>query len=360
MKRVLATVTAIMLSSSVVMADAKSDKQAFREAYKAFKVAMSEGDRGTALEHGKLAYEYGEKIYGPDHKNTATLLLNYGRLVWRDDEAEKLLEDAVSRYEKLYGEDAEKLIDPLIELAARSAGIGTLGVSRKHYRRALKLAEKYYPDDAFIKGQILLEMGKVALQESGSRDALEYLMEAQELLKHVEGPAAEENLAQANFQIGKYKMVEKEYAEAEAALLSSLGVFEEIAPDSRMTMTNHAFLIRVYEEQGMRENATKHCKAIGSKTPVNPDQNYMPIYRAAPTYPTAARKMGKEGYAIVELTVDKNGFVKDPVVVESRGHNGFLTASLDAAKLHRYAPRFENGQAVETKGVRYKFSYNLR
>ncbi|MBO6505630.1 MAG: TonB family protein [Kordiimonadaceae bacterium] len=360
MKQLIAIAAAAAIASGTAFADEKSDKQAFREAYKAYQAAIAQGDKNQALAQGKLAFEHGEKIYGPDHKNTATLLLNYGSLVRDDNEAAKLLKDAVNRYEKLYGKDAEQLIDPLIELASKSAGFGSLGVARKHYSRALRLAEKHHPNDPFVEGQIRLEMGSVALHESRAREALRHLVRAKELFSGVDDPAIRHRLAQADFQIGKYKMAKKEYEEAETALLSSLDVYEEIAPNAQMTMTNHAFLIRVYEEQGMRDQATKHCRAIGAKSPTNPDQDYLPVYRSSPIYPASAHRAGKEGYAVIELTVDENGFVKDPAVIERKGHSAFETASLEAAQKFRYAPRYENGEAVATTGVRYRFTYSIR
>ncbi len=62
---------------------------------------------------------------------------------------------------------------------------------------------------------------------------------------------------------------------------------------------------------------------------------------------------------IVELTVDSGGFVKDPQIIENKGVAAFKKTSLEAAEKFRYAPRYENGQPVDTTGVRYKFSYNI-
>ena len=354
----------ILLSATLLgtsaLADEKSDKQAFRDAYKAYQVAFSEGRRPEALDHARTAYEYGEKIYGPDHKNTAALLLNYGRLVYRNEEARELLQDAVKRYEKLYGKDSAEIIDPLMDLAANSAGIGTLGKARSLYNRALKLAETHYAGEALVEGQIRLEMGKIALQEAAAREALRHLNRARELFAQIKQPGIKTKMAEVDFYIGKFMMAKQDYKKAEQSLLSSLAVYEEIAPNNQVTMSNHAFLIRVYEEQGKSDEATKHCRAIGSKSPRKLDQDYDPIYQVSPIYPQSAQRSGSEGYAIVELTVDKNGFVKKPTIVERKGHKGFEKASLDAATKFRYAPRYENGKAVDTNGVRYRFTYNLR
>ena len=221
-------------------------------------------------------------------------------------------------------------------------------------------AETHYSDNARMEGVIRLEMGKVALQEAYSREAFKHLEQAKALLQTVEGDTALAQVAEADFYIGKYQMTKKDYKKAETALLDSLEVYEKHAPNARATMSTHAFLIRVYEEQGLRDQATKHCRAIGAKSPTKPNQDYMPVYRTYPVYPQNAQLSGSEGYAIVELTVNKDGFVSDPKVIDRKGHPGFDKASLDAVTNFRYAPRYENGEAVDTKGVKYRFTYNLR
>lgn len=360
MKRILCAAVAATLVSSAVFSDEKSDKKAFREAYNAYQAAIENGKRADAMAYAREAFEYGEKLFGPDHKNTAALLLNYGRLIYNNEDARDVLADAVERYEKLYGADSAEMIDPLMDLAANSAGIGTLGNARKHYRRALKLANTHYPENVFMEGLIRLEMGKIALQEAQSREALRHLEKSKELFNEAGSERTLAQIAEADFYLGKYQMAKEEYEKAETYLLKSLETYEKYAPNNSITMSNHAFLIRVYEEQGLSDKATKHCRAIGAKTPVKPDQDYMPVYRAAPIYPMSAQRSGKEGYAIIELTVDSDGFVKDPVAIEVKGHDGFRTASLEAVSKFRYAPRYEAGKAVDTTGVRYRFSYNLR
>lgn len=360
MKQLIAITTAIVMASSTAFADAKSDKQAFREAYKAYQEAVAAGKRLVAIEQARLAFEYGEKVYGPDHKNTATLLLNYGRLVYRNEEANILLEDAVARYEKIYGKDGPEMIDPLMDLAAHSAGFGTLGDAKKIYRRALRLTEAHFPDNNLMLGVIRLEMGEIALQEAGSREALSLINKAIKTLGQADPDQARTYLAEANFYLGKFELARKRYKKASSYLQTSLAVFEDYSPTGQTTLTNHAFLVEAYENLGMRDEATRHCRAIGSRTPSNPDQDFLPVYRASPVYPVAAQRSGIEGYAIVELTVDENGFVVDPFIVDSSGYKGFEKASLKAASQHRYAPRFENGEAVATTGVRYRFTYGLR
>ena len=97
-----------MLTTTPALGDQVSDKKAFRDAYKAYQEAIASNENQRALEYAKQVYEFGEKVYGKNHKNTAALLLNYGYLIKNDDEARKILGEAVKRYEAVYGENSAR------------------------------------------------------------------------------------------------------------------------------------------------------------------------------------------------------------------------------------------------------------
>ena len=92
-----------------------------------------------------------------------------------------------------------------------------------------------------------------------------------------------------------------------------------------------------------------------------PRPYYIPIYVPQPKYPRRALVRGKEGYAVVEVTVTTTGAVRDPVPVEEFPEGWrFGRAALKAAKKLKYNPRVIDGQAQESSGVLYKFTFNLR
>jgi protein TonB len=92
-----------------------------------------------------------------------------------------------------------------------------------------------------------------------------------------------------------------------------------------------------------------------------PRPYYIPIYVPQPKYPRRALVRGKEGYAVVEVTVTTTGAVRDPVLVEEFPEGWrFGRAALKAAKKLKYNPRVIDGQAQESSGVLYKFTFNLR
>ncbi|TFH57825.1 MAG: energy transducer TonB [Candidatus Zixiibacteriota bacterium] len=71
------------------------------------------------------------------------------------------------------------------------------------------------------------------------------------------------------------------------------------------------------------------------------------ISLATPIYPPMAQKAQIEGTVQVKVLVDKNGNVRDAIVVKSSGANaGFEEAALEAAKKGKWKPAIQNKQPV--------------
>ena len=91
-----------------------------------------------------------------------------------------------------------------------------------------------------------------------------------------------------------------------------------------------------------------------------PDHEYLPIKTVAPKYPARALARTIEGWVQVSFTVDTQGQVVDPKIVDSSQEHIFDKPSLDAIAQFEFRPRTENGKAVTTKGVQYVFRYQLK
>jgi protein TonB len=89
------------------------------------------------------------------------------------------------------------------------------------------------------------------------------------------------------------------------------------------------------------------------------DAEYLPIVVIQPQYPARALQREIEGWCQVMFTVDENGGVLDPMVVDADPPGIFDSASLRAVTRFKFNPRTVNGQAVKTPGVQYVFRYNL-
>jgi len=87
--------------------------------------------------------------------------------------------------------------------------------------------------------------------------------------------------------------------------------------------------------------------------------DYLPIFKVIPVYPIAASTRGIEGYTIVEYTVTTNGSTRDIRVIEAEPSTIFNRASIEAAAKFKYKPRVIDGTAVEVRGVKNMFTFEL-
>ncbi len=127
--------------------------------------------------------------------------------------------------------------------------------------------------------------------------------------------------------------------------------------DQKAILRSHAQLVQAYEAFGDSECATRHCLAIGCMQAFDPNREQQSLFRRRPEFPRAAIFGGHEGYAVIGYTIDEQGFVRDPCVPESAGSVVFGEAALEAISDWRFAPRFQDGSAVATMGMRTKVSF---
>ena len=77
---------------------------------------------------------------------------------------------------------------------------------------------------------------------------------------------------------------------------------------------------------------------------------YQPLSKEAPDYPERALDKNIEGDCSVEYTVNPQGKVEKPKVLDGC-HPLFIRPSLAAANTFRYQPRIIDGQAVAVPAV---------
>lgn len=103
------------------------------------------------------------------------------------------------------------------------------------------------------------------------------------------------------------------------------------------------------------------------------DGEYMPILKVQPIYPQRALLRGMFGWVVVQFTVDDNGRVVDPVVIEncveifmsnrrvcldSPGRI-FDKPAIEAAAKFKYKPKIIDGNAIATSGVKHLITFEL-
>ncbi len=352
----LAFATALCTTGPVLHAS-NTEAPSLSEAVRQFEAALKTGDKYKIRDAARHAWAAGRNELPEDHKDLATLSLNYGIMLWETnelDDASKQLEDALERHEALYGKQSRGVIEPLIKLGNVQSTLRG-GVAPAH-RRALRIVDGIEPEDLALKARVEFETGKSALGYGRSRRGRSHLRKALALFEEMHG-AEHEKTAQAHFWLGKHNLAIGAEKQAIEHFEESLVGFGTRNPDG--ALRSHAFLVRTFEEQGDRKSATKHCQAIGAMRPFDLDRQQEPLYIKPPEYPQQALKKGRKGYAILEFTIDEEGFTKDGAVLEAKGSPHFGDAALEVLERWRFAPRFEEGRPVATEGMKYRITFDF-
>lgn len=115
---------------------------------------------------------------------------------------------------------------------------------------------------------------------------------------------------------------------------------------------------RVAQEAAEAQRAAAERRAADDRARAAASQQYLPVSKKAPDYPQRALDKGVQGDCTVSYTVDGQGRVRDPQVLDGC-HPWFAQPSLQAARSFRYQPRLVDGRAVEVPGVKNTFHYSI-
>ncbi|MCE4057153.1 energy transducer TonB [Pseudomonas sp. Au-Pse12] len=88
-------------------------------------------------------------------------------------------------------------------------------------------------------------------------------------------------------------------------------------------------------------------------------RQYQPLSKEAPDYPQRALDKNLEGDCTVEYSVNPQGRVENPKVIDGC-HPLFMRPSLAAVATFRYQPRLIDGRAVTVPAVRNTFHYRIQ
>lgn len=98
--------------------------------------------------------------------------------------------------------------------------------------------------------------------------------------------------------------------------------------------------------------AAPAAPATAAAAPSGVDAEVVPLNEVLPEYPDQARRRGIEGHVRLAFTITRQGRVENIRVLESVPANVFDRSARRAAARWRFAPRTENGLAVEREAVK--------
>ena len=332
----------------------------FTAAFTAYHTAMERSHYVEAVAHAEKARELGEEIYD-DARVTATLAFNHGyalAMMGVNRQATRVLKETRKLMRRAYGPDSPQLFR--VEMAL----LNTIGEDEAsgQLTRVMKLAGAHLDEDGESMAELKLNGGMRFWWHPRARG---FLGEAAETFARL---GKTEREARARFWIGKIHLGRDRYARAVESMTT---VVELLPDDDSVALMARAHMVEAYEKLGDSDGATEHCLAIGQTVPWTGTAEYQPLFKRVPTYPRRALSRNTEGYVLLEFAVDEMGFVRKPVVIESKAVpdqagadlglvREFETAAIEAARKFRYAPKFENGQAVAVDGVRNRIVFEMR
>ncbi|CAH0529106.1 energy transducer TonB [Vibrio hippocampi] len=95
------------------------------------------------------------------------------------------------------------------------------------------------------------------------------------------------------------------------------------------------------------------------QTPMQTNQQAMPLYRVEPNYPARALKRKVEGYVLMRFTIDATGRATDIQVVEGNPARMFDREAIRALKKWKYQPKVEGGKAVSQPNQTVKLEFRF-
>lgn len=334
--------------------------QQFKKFQKCYATAIANEKWKNGLDCAKKSLDLGRDIFSSGHKNIAALMHNYGVVLAKNKsyiESVGELTEVYSLYKKHYGKKSETVGWLLVDLADAQVKYDAAKAS-KNYTKAINILSMQESFDPLTKAEISLEASVHLSGANGSSSALKRALEMSEFAYDIyfEAYGAGHNQTSlAAFVIGKIYFSRKDYATAVKYLKVSL--------DNRnVAIYAHGILLDIYTQIGRDDLAVIHQKALGEFLPKQDTNSaYIPVFVEIPKYPQKALNKGKEGYAVISLTITKTGGIRDPELVEEYPDKmGFGKAAMKVAKKLKYAPQIKDGKAVEVQNVIYKYSFKMQ
>ena len=352
-ERLRSTGFALLVLCCIAPTASADKREDFQSAYKAYQQHMQANDITLATDAAEQAYRLGSKVYGRNSVNTARLAINYAILLndaRESKRAQKVLKGKLRVLEKEFGKTTTELVPVLMELGRANFELERPRNGLMYFDRVTAVVEDN--DDALYRGEKNFDIVSFMLKRGAHATTKKFVEAAY--------TAYSESLTPDDIRLGlvAYHMAlwstrERQFDDAVTYLNGALSAFETIGGDmGNLERTVRVMSVRILEQTGQSNLATPHLLALGeSQAWVSPVR---PLYIPAPKLDSIYELAGDVTLA---FTVDERGFVMRPDVAQS-SEPGLNSTALEVIGRSRFAPRFENGEAVATDDVRYTMSFD--
>ena len=324
----------------------------------------------------KEALEISESFENPDPKKIAMITANYGlsllkKPVPEKEKGLKELTHASNLIEAAFGSDSCEMASVLFELAyIRSQEKKHLDSAFSDYEKSLSICVMEKNTQYAIKILAFVQsFESEKLNKEQLASAKSFSLQAHEIYQKFMGPTFMGTRAIA-FELGKLYFITEEHQKSiqffEKSYPPNIGNFRNNMGANPETLDQlFSYLSESYEKLGdiKESNKYKTLKSVARLStnfeldPRIAKTDLMPISVKQPRYPRRANMIGREGYAVIEVTVLPSGKVRNPRVMEEAPEKFFFgAAAMRVAKQLRYA---ENPDRPEQKTL-YKYTFYMQ
>lgn len=284
--------------------------------------------------------------------------------------------DAVSRsieaYEKAL-EAARKINPEALEIMMLMS-LSQMNFQHGNHLKALDYFKQWAPRDKVVRATHLAYASQLYYALGNYKAAAKYMSDGFLL---AEGHAATnpqplwtDIAVSANWELGNYDEVEKylvyqleQWPGAKSQACKHYAALRELVGDTTAS-TADAFAESVCDETVPSQPPKKLVmnNPISLIQPANPEaEGCLPIVRIQPQYPVKAQKRGIEGFVVVSMDTQDDGWVEpDSVrVVEAQPKGYFEKAAIRAARKMRYRSELLDNETRCRTGMTYKFTFGL-
>ena len=341
-----------------------TNQLAFNANYEELRSLLQTRERRQAAELGKNMITLAESIYDESSSQLADFYLLVNSLVANEIMFNRSLGDvglarrSLLLNRQVYGEGSEQEIRGHASLL-KIIFYGRIDDKQEEFKKA-RLSALSAVKEIQTKEVADLYVLLSSLGFSTKSARKRYADIGADMYSEVLGESSYEAL-QARVGATRFLPMSKQISE----IKKLIPLFQSDERSLRMRAAMHQKLSVLYlrkgeDELSMEQNllAYTDCKRLGENSDIDA-ASYMPILKENPAYPRKAQRKGIEGYVVLEYTVSKEGFVKNPTVVDSNAPGIFDKAALDAAQKYRYLPMIVSGVPIDVPGVKTRITFEM-
>lgn len=364
MRRTFVLFVAMALAAGVVFAQAAADSASSEpgQAWTRYNERAEAGAYPESLQEARRAYDLASEQLADDDPRLIAAMINYGKnLLWafRFEESRPLLQSSLQKLEGMHGANSPETLAALIPLAELSGRTRRADRHARYLRRARAIVGANFEEGSIGMADQRFALGEAAASYSADDAALNDLNAAYAVYLRELGPAAFE-VGRTAIALARLHAERREYALAESKVDEALRIFDPDDPATRRYhLSARTTAASMLESRGLRDQATEHCVAVGKLLESEPGRLPLAIIRQAPNYPVGALSAGITGNVTLEYTVDADGFVRDPKILDVVGSDEFRDAAIEALMKFRFAPQVRDGVPVAQHNVSHTITFDI-